>query len=405
MIECRITEKFGITWLMVNGRIDSMTSNEIQASIDALIDRGVLTMAADLEGVNYVSSAGLRVFISAQKRLKKAGGEIILCRPPENVLKIFKMSGFDSILRIISTDMELESSLSALKPAGASASKTINDIKFEILQKEADKGTLTIIGSQDRLSHAGYDEGDVTTVRAGQIQYGTGLAALGDSYEDYSNYFGEAVVLNKSFFNYPAVKGPAVDYMICNDENTGLEYRFLYGFGFSGHFKHIVSFDSAEKFISLSEITEALFEISDASILGIVFVGESKGFWGMNLKKIPVKKNSPENTLEIFDQKNFSNWINFPMDPAAINNLIAGCGIAVRDKNSVSTEIQGILSQGNNIHMHAGVFEKEPFNRRIENFEDELARIITGLEAIRIQHVLPKSLFSQGMIGIVELDI
>ncbi|MBW1772786.1 MAG: hypothetical protein JRJ82_07835, partial [Deltaproteobacteria bacterium] len=54
-------------------------------------------------------------------------------------------------------------------------------------------------------------------------------------------------------------------------------------------------------------------------------------------------------------------------------------------------------------HFHAGVFEKQPLNRNIESFDKELTRVITECEVSRIQHVLGKTKFSNGMIGLIEL--
>lgn len=404
MIECHVIDDAKIPLLKIEGRIDSMSAHEIQAAIDELIDRGILLMAADLENVNYVSSAGLRVFLAAQKLLKKAGGEVILLKMPDRVLSVFKMSGFDRFFTMAATDRELHERLSAGPAQRPSVMQTINGIPFEILPIDAMPGVLTIIGSQDKLLHAEYDENDVRTVGADQILFGTGLAALGEHYEDYAGYFGEAVVLNRNFFYYPAVKRSVVDYILCGNDTAGLQYRFLHGFGFSGNYSRLVSFNSPAKLISLAEITDALFEISPAALLGIVFLGESKGFWGMNLKKIPLGKNRPANGRDIFDPQHFPEWINFPVEPSHINHLIAGCGIAVRDKNTVTAHVRHLFSQESNIHMHAGIFGKEPFHRNIERFDSELDRIITGTEALKIQHVLPKSLFSQGMLALVELN-
>ena len=71
MIELTVTEDAIATWIHVKGRVDSMTAPEIQQKIDALILGGKRILVADLSGVSYISSAGLRIFVMSQKQLKK----------------------------------------------------------------------------------------------------------------------------------------------------------------------------------------------------------------------------------------------------------------------------------------------------------------------------------------------
>ncbi|MDR0407166.1 MAG: STAS domain-containing protein, partial [Holosporales bacterium] len=56
-----------------------------------------------LEQVEYISSAGLRVFLMTGKKLKAAGGNLILCYMAERIFDVFRMSGFDKIIQIVPT--------------------------------------------------------------------------------------------------------------------------------------------------------------------------------------------------------------------------------------------------------------------------------------------------------------
>ena len=67
-------------------------------------------------------------------------------------------------------------------------------------------------------------------------------------------------------------------------------------------------------FINLPELLESCFQISRANLIGIVLLAESKGLWGMNLKKIPIIENKPEKCEDIFHYKYFPEWMNFSID-------------------------------------------------------------------------------------------
>jgi len=404
MIDCTITVESGVSWISVKGRIDSMTSPEIQQQINELILRGERNLVANLEEVNYISSAGLRVFLAAQKQLKKAGGEIVFYKVSNSIFEIFKLGAFDRIFRFAPTKEEITTVFHAGKTSFPVRSQEIEGILFQYLETKADPGFLKVVGSQENLAGAKYIEKDVVTVKSEELRFGTGLATLGDCYEEYKNLFGEAMVINRNFFFYPAVKRPAVDFMLSTGEESCLEYRFLHGFGFNHSYKYVVLFEGTEGFVELERLVKAFFAISQANLLGLVLLGECKGLWGMHLKNSPILENQPENGKGIFDPTNFADWVNFPVEPGDINRIIAATGIAIKDMSRECGEVQGLFSKGNCFHIHGGVFTQEPLSKKIEQFENELTRVLTELEVYKVQHMLGKTKFSSGMVGLVELS-
>jgi len=403
MIESTITEENGIKWLNLKGRIDSMSSPEIDRLIKELILSGERRLVANFEGVNYISSAGLRVFLFAQKQLKKVEGEIILLKISPNVLEVFQVSGFAQIFTILADKEELDSVFHATKTQAEIFEKDYEGTSIQYIKTDAGSGILNRIGSQDQFAMSEYTQDRVVTVKPDNMQFGTGLAALGDQYEEYKDYFGESVVIDRNFFFYPAIKRPAVDFMIYSQQESSLEYRFFFGFAFNGSYKYILSFENTRDFIDLKALIDSIFTISEANLLGLVFLAESKGLWGMHLKRIPIIENKPGNGKEIFAPENFSTWMNFPVEPNDINNIVIGTGIAVKDKSSLQPEFQELLSKDSHYHIHGGVFEKEPFNKNIEQFPHEIKRITSELEVYKVQHILGQSRFSSGMVGIIEL--
>ncbi|MFP5213891.1 MAG: STAS domain-containing protein, partial [Acidobacteriota bacterium] len=352
--------------------------------------------------VNYVSSAGLRVFISTQKRLRKAGGEIILYRIPRQVEQVFETAGFMAVFGTAQSHEEIEA-----RTGGAGSeppvARTINGIGFQIEQRRAEAGRLTTVGSVRPLADSGYAEGDVIGVRPGAFRFGVGLATLGDDFQDYGNLFGEALVVDHSLFFYPAVKRAAVDFMLASGNEDDMEYRFLHGFGFSGSMKYVAFFERTDGFIELSRLVDSLFEISDANVLGIVLLAESKGLWGMHLRRSPIEANRPPNGKPIFDAENFPDWMNFPVEPGDINHSVLATGIAVRERKSAPEGLLDHLPQDSNFHIHAGVFSREPIGKRIDRFEAEVRRTMTELDVLKVQHILGQSAFSWGIAGIVEI--
>ncbi|MBQ1830003.1 MAG: STAS domain-containing protein [Ruminococcus sp.] len=83
-------------FVTVNGRIDTVTAPEFEAGVKPYLD-GVTDLTIDFKEVNYVSSAGLRVLLSLQKKMM-AQGEMMLVNVSEAVNDVFEVTGFDEIL-------------------------------------------------------------------------------------------------------------------------------------------------------------------------------------------------------------------------------------------------------------------------------------------------------------------
>jgi anti-anti-sigma factor len=404
MFECVVTDNQGYKCLLLKGRIDALTSPDIEKEFNALILSGERVIIADLAGVDYISSAGLRIFLGIQKRLKKAGGQVILFSPAGSVLEVFNISGMTKMFRIVSSMEEIGESIRPEEVITEVVSREFEGIVIEYEKLAADKGSISVVGSQDNLARAAYTERDVVTVKPSDMQFGTGLATFGEKYEDYKDLFGESMMINRNFFFYPAVKHPVVDFMIDSHVDANFTYKFLHGFGFNGPYQYILSFNCKNGFVEIDNLIKAIFDITDKNILGIVLLAESKGIMGMHLKKAPITEQRPDNGKDIFDPVNFPEWIDFPIEPADINNIIAGTGIAIKDRSLVRSGIKTIISEGSFFHMHAGIFEKGPLSKQLKDFEKELNRVLSELQIYKVQHILGKSRLSWGLAGIIELQ-
>ena len=85
--------------LSVEGRIDTITSQDLEREINEEIGNFNL-LIMDFTDLEYISSAGLRVLIGTQKKLKLDDIQLIIRNINPTVKEIFRMSGFDKILNI-----------------------------------------------------------------------------------------------------------------------------------------------------------------------------------------------------------------------------------------------------------------------------------------------------------------
>ncbi len=86
--------------LSLSGRLDGLSSPDLEQQVTALIATGVRTLTFDLSGLDYVSSAGLRVFIVAAKKLKASGGAARFTSLTPAVHDVFHVSGLLTALGV-----------------------------------------------------------------------------------------------------------------------------------------------------------------------------------------------------------------------------------------------------------------------------------------------------------------
>ena len=84
----------------VSGRLDTATAPQLDSTLKQEITDGISALNMDLAGLDYISSAGLRVLLAAQKQMNTAGGSMRVLHPNEVVAEIFDVTGFDEILTI-----------------------------------------------------------------------------------------------------------------------------------------------------------------------------------------------------------------------------------------------------------------------------------------------------------------
>lgn len=387
----------------IKGRIDGLSAPDLEKEFETLTLSGERKIAVDFTYVSYISSAGLRTLLQTQKALKKIGGELVLVSLPENILEVFRISGFISLFKIVKDTSSLLNNEQDLQNDNTKVLK-LNGITAEYVRIDSKPGKIEIIGSQDKLGASSYDITDVVELEPDRIKFGTGLAALGSSYDEYKNLFGEAMVINNSFFFYPSIKSPRVDFVLANQIDTLVKYKFLHGFGFDGNYSCIVKFDEQESLLNLADIINVTNQIAESNIYGINFICTSGGIFGMNLKKSPITGNAPEKG-SILEQPNFVEWMDYPIDPVYSNHIIAGTGIVTKDKSKLPADKRSIFSTDSLFHIHAGIFEKDLLCKNIQDFDKELNRILSELQVIKIQHLLGRSLFKNGIFGIVELEV
>ena len=85
----------------VKGRVDSATSPKLGEALDAIVAEGRYKIVIDMDALEYMSSAGFRALIAAQRNCKRYNrGEVVLANVPANINAALELAGFTTLFRI-----------------------------------------------------------------------------------------------------------------------------------------------------------------------------------------------------------------------------------------------------------------------------------------------------------------
>ena len=90
----------GIVSITIKGRLDADSAMDAEKTVTDALGEDMNKLLFDLGALDYLSSAGLRVLLSAAKEVRRRDGKIVLCALTEFVKEIFEVSGFESLIPI-----------------------------------------------------------------------------------------------------------------------------------------------------------------------------------------------------------------------------------------------------------------------------------------------------------------
>ncbi len=105
-IKIEVEEVDGKVVVHIDGRLDAPSAPTLEKKLNLLIDEGKFNLLLDFSKVEYLSSAGMRLLLSASKKIKLKDGKIVIFSIHDDVMDIIKLAGFDKILNICRTEQE-----------------------------------------------------------------------------------------------------------------------------------------------------------------------------------------------------------------------------------------------------------------------------------------------------------
>lgn len=97
------TDSLGVAVIALKGRLDSANAGELEKGLGDLFTQPGQKAVVDMEKLDYISSAGLRVVLMLAKRARQTGGRLMLSCLSPSVKEVFEISGFLKIIEVAPT--------------------------------------------------------------------------------------------------------------------------------------------------------------------------------------------------------------------------------------------------------------------------------------------------------------
>jgi anti-anti-sigma factor len=105
--------KHSITVLTPRGRLDAAGVRPFESEMQTHLDAGRVHLLVDMSQVAYVSSIGLRMFLTIMRGARRRGGSLRLYQLNPRVMEIFQLAGFDRVLHISTTREQAENAFTS----------------------------------------------------------------------------------------------------------------------------------------------------------------------------------------------------------------------------------------------------------------------------------------------------
>ncbi len=369
--------------LRLNGRFDANWSDHVGSVIHTAVRSGQHHIILNFSGVNYISSAGIRVLMSHYKQLNSVKGSFRITEPIESILKVFKLAGLSQLIVSVEQDH-------APEPIKApSLTWERGGVVFET-HGEASNPSLesALHGSPGKLSSGELSPEDVTKVRCDTDVLGIGVGSFGGSQSLGTGRFGEFLAVAGSAVALPTDGSSVPDYQTTEGEFLP-EAELLYGITARGKFPSLMRFEAAgstEGVIGLSQLVEAAMENSKSDSVAIVIVAESAGVVGASLRRSPDngKGNSPFSFPQVRD------WLSFTTECDEERAIALIVGFAERVPSPESGLFLRPIGPGTSArgHFHAVTFPYRPLPKGKIDLGETTASLISSGSLRTVMHLM-----------------
>ncbi|HEY5511122.1 MAG TPA: STAS domain-containing protein [Prolixibacteraceae bacterium] len=326
--------------IFLDGRLDANWAGHLDDYVNSIIREGDYRIILNMAGVQYLSSAGIRILVGQYKNVKKIGGLFVLEELSSSVSEVLNMVGMLTMLT--------EGALESVQPEKEkSPFLEFKQYRFdnEILSDE--KMNIRFTGNPGKAVTSEFTSLENKRIKFTENHYGLGIGAIGDGYEDCKSRYGEFLAIGEALMYKPSDGSKIPDYMVKTGQLEP-EINALSSIQAEGIFSNHITFEPAEfnGYIALSDLAEGLTRSTGHKQFVFLMVAESSGLVGISLSAPPVEGNL------LFDFPGIRENVNFTTEPAYPKMLIVSLGFYSQNPEEKLKSFLRPSQPGSSIYLH-----------------------------------------------------
>jgi anti-anti-sigma factor len=369
--------------LHLKGRFDANWSSHISDAISKAIRTGKHHIVLNLAGVDYISSAGIRVLMSHYKQLAAVNGTFRVTEPIEAILKVFKLAGLSNLI-VTMNQMKDEEQVTP-----PSMHWEREKVVFETHMMDATGSLVSnLYGNPEKLISGEFSTSEYSKVQFSSDLLGIGLGAFHGGQSGGMGRFGEFLAVAGTAVTLPTDGSSIPDYQ-CAEGEFLPEADLLYGITAQGTFPTLLRFEasgSKEGVIGLSHLVEAAMEISKSDSVAIAIVAESASVVGASLRRSPDSARGGS----LFSFPQVRDWLSFTTESDEERSVVLIVGFAERDPSSERAPFLRPIGPGTSAtgHFHAVTFPYRPLPKGKIGLPEIVSSLITSGSLRTVMHLM-----------------
>ena len=316
-------------WIVgVTGRLDASTADALDRELADVVRAGARRVQLDASGVDFLSSAGIRILIKSGKDLKAIGGLLEIVNPSDAVYRVLELSGLLDALNVRASSSDEPSSAPEEAAAPEAVTLEAEGCKVIVTPLPGSGGfRCRLVGRPGDLAEGRLSADALTTLPAGVDDLVVGIGALGDDPRGAGARCGEILAAGGAAIHQPSGKASAPDYLLAAGAFVP-QVQALYALACRGAFSHALTFERAdpEATLSLAGLTAAALSAVGADAVAVLIIAESAGLVGASMKQSPTEPGDGA----FFDFPGIRRRVSFTPDVIWPRSLALVVGVAAR---------------------------------------------------------------------------
>lgn len=369
--------------LVAVGRLDSESFGELQRAVEAELRRGLHAIRLDLDGVTFLSSAGIRGLFEVQRSVQAAGGSCLVSTASPTVRRVLDLTRLTPIL--MGTSRACPGKGPAAKPQ-ASVDIETRGVRLVALEQPGRAPLAAeLIGSPREAAAGRASLQPRRPLPKRSFAFGIGGIADNDPPERRA---GEFAALDGALFHRPPRHHAAVDFVLPTGDLVA-EADILSGLAWQGLPGGRCGFEptSDEPGVRLDDLAVGLLAQTGAEAIAVVVAGEVQGLVAAELIR-PLAEVEDGDSPLVGRRDVTVRWLSFSREPAYARHTALVVGVCCRgDGGNLAAFVRPIPEHDASGHFHAVVFPYRPIRRGGGDLEATVADLAAS-EPLTVVHLV-----------------